>query len=776
MMQEPAVVDPEVAGASSAHFVHALMRFAVAVRHRKHVVAVTLLVTCLFGGLYYLTATRYYSAKAGLLVLQVGNDVWSPGGTQRNLEQTVLPTYENLISSTRVIEGAIRALPIEDRIDLAAIPQDKWVATIRENLNVRGLRGTNIIEVTYNSRDPRVAVSVVNAIVDSYVQFMDATYKSTAGEIIYVLQNERARLFQQLATKRQELLKAQQVLGDMGITPESRVTHPIVQRALSLNDELIKVDSQRMNQEAVLAALRAAVRDGVDLQQYVLTVINTVGEQMLLNGLGFSGNDAAVQSQLERDLVDYTAQLKTLQEHLGPAHPRVTALSDKIHITEQYLAGYRDRIQRRLGDMQNKQLGDLMIQMVQQRLAQSQCLESSLQAAFNAAQADAVALNGRMAQIEILQHDVQWLGNLHDALLSRIAGIDLKQDGLDVRTTRIDEPVLNPTPVSPKLPATILFCLMAGIGTGLLAIYLIDILDDRFRTIEEMQSVLGVPVLSMIQQLRPSDAVGVEELQIVAEPEAAESEAFRTLRTALSLSHQDSSRLVVSSPEPGDGKTTLMANLAAAFAQSQKKTLLIDADLRRPGLTAVLNMRGMDGLSGIIRGQDDIAAMAAECIRASGVEGLDVLPSGPRPTNPAELLASSRFAEFLAWAEGVYDQLLIDSPPALATSDTAQIGRLVDGVILVVQPAKNRRRTLMRTVETFQLLKIPVLGLAVNRMGSDSAYQYYGYGGYGYEYVADDDQSDDETIDTDMSDPAIALGSQLADEEAPRGIVPRRAA
>ena len=120
-----------------------------------------------------------------------------------------------------------------------------------------------------------------------------------------------------------------------------------------------------------------------------------------------------------------------------------------------------------------------------------------------------------------------------------------------------------------------------------------------------------------------------------------------------------------------------------------------------------MGMRGLDGLSGIIRGQDGVVEMAAERIHASGIEGLDVLASGPRPPNPAELLAHPRFSELLAWAETVYDQILIDSPPALATSDTAVIGRLVDGVVLVVQPEKNRRRLVVRAAESFHGIEDP---------------------------------------------------------------------
>jgi capsular exopolysaccharide synthesis family protein len=273
---------------------------------------------------------------------------------------------------------------------------------------------------------------------------------------------------------------------------------------------------------------------------------------------------------------------------------------------------------------------------------------------------------------------------------------------------------------------------LCGSGAALGLVTLLDALDDRFRSVEEMQSRLGLPLLSMVQQLAPPESVGPRALVAHAAPASAASEGFRTLRTALTLTHPDARQIVVTSTEAGDGKTTILANLAVCYAQASKRTLLIDADLRRPGLTGLMNMRGPQGLSEVLRSEGEIGQVAKLHVRRSGIEGLDILPSGPRPTDPAELLGSPRFSQLLAWAETLYDLILIDSPPTLATTDTALIGRLVDGVILVVQPAKNRRRMVTRVVERLGLMKIPVLGLVINRTGSQDDQGYYGYHNYGY--------------------------------------------
>ena len=193
-----------------------------------------------------------------------------------------------------------------------------------------------------------------------------------------------------------------------------------------------------------------------------------------------------------------------------------------------------------------------------------------------------------------------------------------------------------------------------------------------------------------------------------------------------------------------------------------------------------MDMRGPHGLSEVLRSDEDIAQTAKIHVRSSGINGLDIMPSGPRPPDPAELLSSPRLSQLLAWAETVYDQILIDSPPTLATTDTAIIGRLVDGVMLVVQPAKNRRRMVTNVVERLNLMKIPLLGLIANRTGGDDQHYYgchsYGFG-YGYEYREEyghDDASDDDRTEDTSSMTGTTTGGE--NEEQRALVVPKRVA
>jgi polysaccharide biosynthesis transport protein len=736
MSHEPTAIsaDSEPQPHTAAPMAHTLLRFVLAVRYRKNVVLLAMAAAAVLGGLYYTTATRYYGAKAAMLITQTGPNALDTSMTgEESQRRNTMPTYENLMRSAKVLEGALQKLGPADLIDLQDVPKDRRLPAFRSMVAAKVARATSILEVSYRSKDPRVAVHVVQAIVDSYLEFMDKMHKSTSQEISDVLTKERNETAEKLVSLQQELLEARRQFSDMGFRNEGRAMHPTVQRAVFFNEALIAVQKQAVECQSSLAAVDAAVRNGEDLGQHLIAAADIVGREVVLGSLGLGAGDSATQSALEQGLLNDVAQLGALQQHLGPKHPDVLALQERIRLAEAFLRGSPERVQERVTAVRSNQLGPWLTQVLRQRLDETRRREKIMQANFEEARAQAIDLTGQLAQVENLERDIKRLNDLNDVLLNQIASIDLKKSGQDVRVAVTEEPVVCESPVSPRLTYVALAVLLGGFAAGLLAVQVLDTLDDRFRSVEELQSRLGVPVMALVRQLPAQELAGLPGVVACAAPTSDEAEGFRTLRTALALTHPDARHLVITSAEPGDGKTTLLANLAVCYAQADRKTLLIDADLRRPGLTALLNLRGPRGLAAVLNNDGDVAQAALEHIQASGVPGLDVLASGPRPTDPARLFGDPRFAELLAWAATIYDQILIDSPPALTTSDTAIIGRLVDGVLLVVQPAKNRRRLVTRVVDSLTMMKIPLLGLVVNRVGGNDDRGYYGYhGDYGY--------------------------------------------
>lgn len=737
-------------GESSADAVRAVMRFVRIVYHRIWYVVATVGIVCLLGALYYNTATPIYEAKAQLLVLQTGSDVLSNNTSPEAGRQAMIPTYERLFSSTTVLEGAVSRLqkaPPQMRVDFVGVPREDWVRVLRSQISARAARRTNVIELACRSKSPEAAETLVRAIVDSYLEFMERNHKDVSAEIATLLNQERSKILGQLRSRELELLEIRQRVGDLGLDEKQNMVHPDVQRVIRLNESLVAVQQERIKVEAVLATVREGVRQGADLRQHLSAVEPVVGRELMLSSLGLTTEDSSSRAEVERELMSDQAKLTTLLKHYGEAHPKVAETMQEIESAQQYLADFDRKVKERLNALDNERLAPMMLGTLEEQLASLWRHESKLTEEYAQAELKAVQVNDRMAELHVAEHEIARLQSLHDTLLNRIANIDIGQNHSGVQVTVVSDAEASHSPVSPRRLVLALLCLVGGTGLGVAMVYILDVLDDRFRSPEELQEQIGAPMLAMIWEMKGQSGSGPDALQVHTSPESTESEAFRTLRTTLAFSGQDTERLAVTSAEPSDGKTTVLANLGVSYAQAGKRTLLVDADLRRPGLTKLFNLRGKPGLSEILRSEDDLASMCLARVHSTSCGKLDVIPCGPKPSNPAELLSDYRLAEVMAWAEANYDQVLIDCPPILAASDAAIVGRQTDGLMLVVQPEKNHRRLVLRAVAGLTSIGVTVLGVVANRISRDHKSDYYGYSGYGYGYgESSDDYVEEEFV------------------------------
>ncbi|MDG2380186.1 MAG: polysaccharide biosynthesis tyrosine autokinase [Pirellulaceae bacterium] len=724
---------------SQTHLVHAAMRLLRTIRHRKMNVIVSLLAACLLGGLYYATASRRHAASMSLMLMYQGNEDALPGTD--SYRRGMLPTYERLLYSSVVLDRAaeqIALLSPTDQADVYDLPREKWVETLRANLAANAIRSTNFIEVRYLSRDNQAAVSVLNAIVQSYLDFIDDNQRDVATEIVTILDKGRSDVAKQLAAKEQLLLRAKREIGDLGFRDGSTITHPLVHNVVKINEALLEVKKDRMRLEASVIAIQEAIDQGRDLRQFMLSMEDAGGRDLVLSMLGLSAKDEEVVKNLQRELNKDRARLMAIRDFYGSAHPDLVELQTIVGQNEEYLARYSADKARKLDAMQNRNLGAMLLSSAKGKLSTAIAHEKNLESEFSIAQHQAVEVNGRVARVAIIEHDLKMLRELHDTLRNRIANLDIRQDQAEVRVAVVSEPKAKDSPVSPRLLTVCSTVLIGGLGFGIGLAYVLDVLDDRFRSADELRDQLDVSILAIVRQLPMSDATGLESLQVHTAPNAVESESFRTLRSTLAFSDQGGECVAISSSEPGDGKTTVLSNLGVASAQAGKRTLLIDGDMRRPGLTRLFSFRGKGGLSDVLRLSEDVNDLSQRHIQQTSLDGLHILPAGTLPADPSGLLGTSRFSEFVSWACDHYDQVLIDTPPILAASDASIVTRLTNGLVLVVHPSKNHRRLVHRAVDEIRSANLNILGVVINRISSatDTDYGYtYGYGqGYGHGY------------------------------------------
>jgi succinoglycan biosynthesis transport protein ExoP len=311
----------------------------------------------------------------------------------------------------------------------------------------------------------------------------------------------------------------------------------------------------------------------------------------------------------------------------------------------------------------------------------------------------------------------------YSALLSQFQIARISEGGETGGVRVLDVATVSPIPVAPNRPRALLVALVVGLLLGIGAATAADRIDDSVRSVDEVRERLQLPVLAVIPRV-PGGGAGLVTHE---DPRSAVAEAFRSLRTNVSFTraHAEPHTLVVTSAAPGEGKSTAAANLAITFAQQGQRTLLIDADLRRAVLHTLFALSPAPGVSDVLVGR----ARLVDVARPVDVPNLFVVPSGPAPPNPSELLGSSAMRALLDEARSLYDRVIVDSPPVLAVTDPAVVASLVDGTILVVRVGATGRDAVRRAVAQLQGVHARLLGVVVNavarRQAGSGAYDGY---------------------------------------------------
>ena len=351
------------------------------------------------------------------------------------------------------------------------------------------------------------------------------------------------------------------------------------------------------------------------------------------------------------------------------------------------------------------------------------------------------AIEQRLGEIARLQGAAaaQGISNVTDLVAAQFTALD---------SLSLLEPEV-PTPGKPVIPRTrqnIILGSILGLIVAAAAVMLLESMRDTVRSVKDLNRRFGVSGLGAIFKWSPQE-VEVGELTISAAPSSSYAEALRQTRANLQFASANKPEPVylISSPGPGEGKTTLICNLAVAFAQSGKRVVVVDGDLRRPSVHNFFeSMPREPGLSNYLAGIDDLEAVT----HAAQHEGVHVLPSGPIPPNPAELLGSPRMSSLLTHLSKGFDLVLIDSPPLLVVADGSIIASQVDDLVMVVDGLRTRSSSLQAALDVARTTRVNVLGVVINKLKrSRFGYGYnYGYYYYYQQYYRYYSSSDDASV------------------------------
>ena len=579
----------------------------------------------------------------------------------------------------------------------------------QDRLDVEPLKRSRLVEVSFESNDRNLAAQVVNTLASTYIQQnLESRWQAS--------QKASEWLSQQLMGMKSKLEKSeddlQQYARDNGLlfleTDKGTSENIVTQRLRQLQEELTKAQADRYEKQSLY---------------------------LLVQQGDFSSLPGIFNNKLMQDLTEKLAELQRERSRLSsifnPDYPQVKEIQNQIDEAQSDLSSERERAAKAITN--------------DYRAAVER--ENMLQQAFKDQQHDADVIAEKSVQYNILKREADTNKQLYVGLLEKLkeTGVSTSMKAANIRV--IDPAYPPKKPDSPRVPLNLSLAMLLGLSLGIGAAFLQEHLDNSFKTAGEIERFLQLPALASVPAVQAATNGNGHSLYARARHIAGEkypaaivpswnriegngqntalAEAFHELRTSvlLSTAKHPPKTLLVTSAKGGEGKTTVAANLAVSLAQLGEKVLLIDADLRRPSLHNFFGVPNTSGLVNFLTGDPDWRSLLSH----PAPIGLSVLPSGPIPPNPADLLSSEYMPALVREASKEYKFVVLDSPPLLNLADSRILATLVDGVILVVGGGITPRELVHRAYASAVDAGSHVLGATINFADTRSDYYSYGY-------------------------------------------------
>jgi capsular exopolysaccharide synthesis family protein len=677
----------------------------VAWRRRWTILLAVLL--CLGGGLVYLMkATPQYTSTSRIYVEQPPRLLGEAQGMAPQ-SGSYLYTQAERIKSTNNLAAAVEATDARNMKTFRET--DNIIAYLKRELQVRVGRQDELISVSFTSPYREEAALLVNGIVDAFVSSQAAKKKSSAGEILGILQNWKQQNDAELKQKMQELVAFKQANGTLSFAGAEGKGNIVLERLAKLSEALTTAQLATFEAEAEYEAAKEKLNDPASRTRLV----------------------EAVQSQgvdrMDKEYSELLAELRTAQTELLSLRQRGIIRNSAVDDLLARVAFVKEQIAER-----ETVLAEGYVASLDQKRQAARAKEQDIRATFAEQEKEALALNSKSADLVRLEAEVQRAEQLNADLAKRIkeVGVDATADtaALNISVEEVARPEDKPT--SPNRPRTMALALVMGMMLGLAGAFAREWTDHRLRSADEVAATLGLPVLGVVPQMVGKHSIIERGQSVRLQPMSETAEAYRTIRTAVFFGApgEDMKTILVTSPAPGDGKTTSASNLAIALAQAGHRTLLVDCDFRKPSQHKVFDIDATVGLSNVISGQIKLR----EAVRQTETPGLYVLPCGAIPPNPSEILNGKRFAQVMEVLCNAFDRIVLDSPPVMPVTDARILAASADLTILVLRAEKSTERMSRHARDGLLSVGANILGVVVNGMSKKKREGYYGYGYGGY--------------------------------------------
>jgi capsular exopolysaccharide synthesis family protein len=743
-----------------------LLEYARVVLKRKWVLVTFTAVLLALAAVLSFTRTPLYRATATLLIDEPGSsliniqDVLNAGAYYRS---DYLGTYFNtqlrLLTSRSLAERVSKRLNLPARAELrsAAGAKSGLLAGLRSVLTFRWLAGrgrsagpagakpagapsaaayagvvqgglsiapipeTRLVYVSYVSPHAGLSADIVNALVEEFVSFSVETRYEATKQTSEFLTEQIALLREDLKRKEEDLQKYGQEKNLLYLSDNESA---VVNNFADVNTALTTAQIERYAKEAAYLELK----------------------NLSVDSLPESVSNPTIQA-LRATYTQVRSDFDEKGRIYRPEYPEMVQLKARLDATRNTL---QEEIRKAVDAAETDYRAALK-------------KEASLQSLLNEQRGDVTRMNKNAIFYHTLRTEVENMRTLLSTLVAKQNEIQVSSQLGGLRTSNIkvvDRALVPPSPFTPNVKRNLFMALLAGLLGGLGLIFLVEYLDNTVKGPEDVEKLTHLPSLGIIPYLSPdgarkkNDVYGsyrssygseegapgaaapvVREIELINHlyPKFSIAEDFRTVRTSILFSHADGApkTIAFTSTLPQEGKTATVSNLAVSFAQLEGRVLVVDADMRKPRLSKIFNLRNTSGLSSYLAGKHSFD----EVVQKTSIENVWTIPSGPHPPNPAELLNSKRMKELMAQAKEGFNVVLLDTPPVLAVIDPVIVSSLADSTVFIVRAGKTTRRSLQRAIEEVRRAKADIIGVVFNevrigRQGMGTPFYHY----YQYEY------------------------------------------
>lgn len=568
-----------------------------------------------------------------------------------------------------------------------------------ENLSIAPVKNSRLVEIHYDSPSPEEAARIANAVAEN---FINTTLERRFDASSYAKSFLEERIQQVRANLEDSERKLVAYAREREIVNLDDKLDILMQRLKDMNKELVAAEAERIEVEAEYNAMAEGTGGSF------AGVLDSPVVQAL----------KARKQELENE---YEENLKVFK----PGYPKMQQLQQQIAEVNQEIAQEAAAIQS----------------ATKNRYAAKVAQEAKLQARIAGIKEEILALQDRSTDYQTLKREVETNRELYDGLLQRMKEIGVVA-GISTNNISIVDPARVPQKrYKPSLPKNLAIALALGLFGGILLAFLFETLDDTVKTGEELEKHLGLPLLGIVPDASRAGNYDAEEIPTLAHtaPNSALAEAYRSLRTALIFSTPEGAPKILhfTSSGPGEGKTTSAVSVAVAFAQTGGNVLLIDADLRNPSLQQVFELPNTAGLTNYLTGD----MKPSDITLPTAVPQLFVMPSGPLPPNPVELLGGPKMMDLLAIASQRFDFVVLDSPPVLGLADALVLASMANATVFCAAAGSSRLSAVDGSVKRLRGARAHLLGGLLTKFGqAGTGYGYDYHYSYHYQYGTDERQ------------------------------------